>query len=393
MRIVFVIGELEAGGAEIHLLRILPSLREMGFSPIVYTLSRQGRLAPRLEKTGIAVETVFGREVLDKLPPILRKAAILPLTALTLLVLLRRLRPEIVHMFLPAAYLVGGAVSLASPVPIRVMSRRSRNHYQEKHPLAARFERLLHRRMSALLGNSRAVVADLIAEGALIDRVRLLYNGIPLDGPPSEKERQSVRTELGIAPHDLVMTITANLIPYKGHLDLVAALGVAAEALGSGWTLLCVGADRGHGTALRAAAEEVGVAERIQWLGAREDVARLLAASDIGVLCSHEEGFSNAVLEYMAAGLPSVVTDVGGNAEAVADGTCGLVVPPRDPSRLAQALLRLAKDPAMRERMGAAARARVERHFDIAVCVSAYASLYRALARGGPLPNSDKDLV
>jgi glycosyltransferase involved in cell wall biosynthesis len=98
------------------------------------------------------------------------------------------------------------------------------------------------------------------------------------------------------------------------------------------------------------------------------------------LLCSHQEGFSNAVLESMAAGLPAIVTDVGGNAEAVVDGETGLVVPPHAPARLAEAIVRLANDPALCAELGAAARQRVAKHFSFKQCVSHYDGLYRMLA-------------
>ncbi|MDZ4057391.1 MAG: glycosyltransferase, partial [Polynucleobacter sp.] len=102
---------------------------------------------------------------------------------------------------------------------------------------------------------------------------------------------------------------------------------------------------------------------------------------DIGVLCSHEEGFSNAVLESMAARLPMIVTDVGGNAEAVEDGVTGYVIPPKNPVELARALQRLALDPD-RRLIGERGRERVETHFSMATCINDYLSLYRKTVLG-----------
>ena len=114
----------------------------------------------------------------------------------------------------------------------------------------------------------------------------------------------------------------------------------------------------------------------------RRDVERILPAADLGVLASHEEGFSNAVLEIMATGLPVVVTDVGGNAEAVPDGECGRVVPPRAPAALAAAIVELAGDLRRRRTMGAAARRRVADRFSVEVCVDRYLRLYASLRAG-----------
>ncbi len=133
----------------------------------------------------------------------------------------------------------------------------------------------------------------------------------------------------------------------------------------------------------------MGVDQRIVWLGKRTDVGRLLQISDIGVLASHEEGFSNSILEYMAAELPVVVTRVGGAAEAVEEGVTGLLVPPHDPRAFAEALARFV-DPVLRRRMGTAGRERLIRKFSHERCLENYEKLYRSLGAGGGVPSSLK---
>ncbi|MBV8697006.1 MAG: glycosyltransferase, partial [Bradyrhizobium sp.] len=125
-----------------------------------------------------------------------------------------------------------------------------------------------------------------------------------------------------------------------------------------------------------------GLESHISLLGVRSDIPDLLNASDVAILASHQEGFSNAIIEGMQAGLPVIVTDVGGNAEAVASGETGLVVAPRDPDALAAAILRLASDGELRQRYGAAGRRRVAVHFSLEACVAAYEALYRGLLAG-----------
>ena len=115
------------------------------------------------------------------------------------------------------------------------------------------------------------------------------------------------------------------------------------------------------------------------FLGSRKDVGSLLAASDIGILCSHEEGFSNAILEGMAAGLPMIVSDVGGNAEAVIHDETGLVVPAGDPKALANAIVALIGNPERCRTMGHAGRMRTERSFSMEACVEEYNRLYKNL--------------
>jgi glycosyltransferase involved in cell wall biosynthesis len=268
-----------------------------------------------------------------------------------------------------------------------MMSRRSRNFYQLRHKAAAWLERWLHRRMTALVGNSQAVVDDLVAEGAPQQRVRLIQNGIDTslfaEGTRRMECRRRVRTELGIGADSLVLVCVANLFRYKGHADLITALQLLGDKFDTSSRLLCVGRDAGEGAKLGVQVAAAGLEGRVVFMGARHDVPDLLAAADIGVLASHEEGFSNAVLEGMAAGLPMVVTNVGGNGEAVVDEDCGYLVPASHPAALAAALGKLMSDSERRTLMGNAGRKRVSTSFSIDACVAAYEGLYEnAWTRG-----------
>ena len=135
-----------------------------------------------------------------------------------------------------------------------------------------------------------------------------------------------------------------------------------------------------------ATAKALGLETNIHWLGSRRDVPELLQASDLGVLASHQEGFSNAVIESMAASLPMVVTNVGGNSEAVLHGLSGLVVPARNPARLGDAIAEIACDPERGKAMGEAGRIRAEQHFSLTACLDKYETMYRSLLAGQGLP-------
>jgi glycosyltransferase involved in cell wall biosynthesis len=141
--------------------------------------------------------------------------------------------------------------------------------------------------------------------------------------------------------------------------------------------VLCAGRDGGSRAGIEQAIAQAGIGETVRLLGERSDVPLLLAASDLGILApTLNEGFSNAVLESMAVGLPMVVADVGGNAEAVIDSETGLVVPHSDPKVLGEAILELARDPTRRRAMGDAARLRAIQEFSLATSVDKYCTLY-----------------
>ncbi len=200
----------------------------------------------------------------------------------------------------------------------------------------------------------------------------------------SQIGRAEARTRWNLRAEQLVLVVVANLIPYKGHADLLEALARAAELLPRCWCLLVVGRDDGYGAALRSQAAHLGLDAHIRWLGSVEALDSILAAADIGIQPSHEEGFSNAILEGMAAGLAMVVTDVGGNPEAAVQGQSGLVVPPRDPAALATALLQLAASIELRGQLGAAATVRATACFGLPRCVAAYAAIYQQVLAQAP---------
>jgi glycosyltransferase involved in cell wall biosynthesis len=291
--------------------------------------------------------------------------------------LMRRWQPDIAHFYLPGPYLIGAHVAIAARVPVKIMSRRSLSDYQRNWPLVAKLERRLHTKMDAVIGNSKAVVRQLIEEGIPETKVRLIYNGIEVSR--ALPDRAEARRRLGISEDALVGVVIATLIHYKGHRELVRGLSHIEQEMPSNWTVLVAGRDHGIRAELEALAAARGISHRLRFLGEYSDIPGLLAVADFGLLTSREEGFSNVILEGMAAGLAMIVTDVGGNAEAVVHAETGFVVPPRNPKAISDAVIMLARDPQARQRLGAAARQRVEQEFSIYKCVKAHLDLYEDL--------------
>jgi glycosyltransferase involved in cell wall biosynthesis len=293
-------------------------------------------------------------------------------------------RPKIVHFFLPESYVIGAPLAALAFVPVRVMSRRCLNEYQKAVPLLASVERWLHTTMSAVLGNSKSIISQLRnREGVPSARLGLIYNGLDLDRFSNLQSRAEARASLHFPADAFLFVMVANLIPYKGHADALRAFSKAKDILPRSWQFLIVGRDDGIGKTLKTLSGELGVADHVCVMGLRSDVPEILAAADVGVHCSHQEGFSNAILEGMAAGLPMIVTDVGGNAEAVLHEETGLVVAAREPESLAGAFIRLSDSADLRARYGRAARERAFKHFALDQCVEAYDALYRRLLSGG----------
>lgn len=373
----FLIGSLDIGGTETHLVRVLPRLVTDTFNPVVITLTHPGILADKLQSAGIPVHRPPAWVRWFQKIPYLRRIIGPPLTLIYLVVLFYKIPARLTCFYLPASYILGMAAALLTGQASRtIMFRRSLNEYQSRRPVAGLIERQLHRHVGWVVGNSQAVVRQLIEEENVPSaKVSLIYNGLEPCREISANDRMELRRRLEISDDVIVMTILANLIPYKGHLDLIHALSLIGERTSRRWLLLSVGGGIENRPDITGLVQEKGLIDRIRWLGQVQDVTKILSISDMGLLVSHQEGFSNSVLEGMAAGLPMIVTNVGGNAEAVIDGQCGFVVPPSSPAELATAILKLINDKDTARRLGQAARARVHEQFSMDRCVQEYKRL------------------
>ena len=203
----------------------------------------------------------------------------------------------------------------------------------------------------------------------LARRLSVVHNGVVLPPPPALAERAAVRTALGLAGGDVAALFLGELSERKGVLVAVAA---AREAAAAGAPVVLLVAGDGP----LAGAVDAQVSPVVRPLGFRDDPARLLAAADVFVLASEREGLSFAVLEAMASGLAMVVSDGPGNPEAVGDA--GVVVAAGDVTALAAALAGLARDPAGRARLGAAARERACSQFGVEQMLAGVGAAYAA---------------
>ncbi len=370
---------LNVGGTENHIRRIFPKLQGSSYQIAIYTTHQRGIMTQFLKAKGVKVYGSYVAQCLHRLGGLGRLCAY-AVSVGRLLLLNLYYRPHIVHCYLPGPYILGGLCAYITRRPYLIMSRRSMNFYQKKHPYLAKWEQYLQRKTSFIVANSKRILNQLLNEEMVKrDQLRLIYNGLDVQSYRPCDPLVTTRSSLGISENALVMTIVANLFFYKGHMDLLKALVLIKKRLPKDWILLCVGRDEGCLQSLCNYAIQHDIALHIQWLNQRDDVPALLSISNIGILCSHEEGFSNSIIEGMAAGLPMVVTDVGGNNEAVIHNETGLVVPSKDPKALGQAILQLIENKTLREYMGRAALRRVEAKFSLDSCLNAYRQLYAEL--------------
>ena len=236
--------------------------------------------------------------------------------------------------------------------------------------------RLLNPALARLARRIFSVSHDLrrhmVAEGLPASRIEVVHNGIDPGADPSG-DRDAARLSLGVDASTLVLITVARLDPVKDLATLLRAVRHAREAVPD--LVLAIVGDGPERDPLERAAQALGLGSMVRFLGHRDNARWWLAGADIYVNSSVSEGISLTILEGMAAGLPVVATSVGGTPEVV-DESCGLLVPPRDPGRLAEALVALGGDRGQRVRMGAAARGRVRTSFSLDRMVDTYRRAY-----------------
>jgi len=294
---------------------------------------------------------------------------------------LREFEPDVLHNQLSVANLFGTFAGVAERVPCRIMSLLSTDPLKSFSIKAA--ERLAAKFAHRVMVNSTGVREVALRRlGIPEDEVVLIYNGVDTDlFTPERKDEYgaAVRRELDVPEGAVVIGNVANFHRIKDHATLLTAVAdIHKDVIGEGPYLLLVGSGPGEGE-IRDKAKVLGLLPHVRFAGSVADVERYYSAMDVFALTSLAEGFSNAVLEAMASGLPCVVTDVGGNAEAVENGVNGYVVPPGGATAISEKLSVLLEDEELRADMGSAGRRIAIEKFGVDRMVEETVGMYREL--------------
>lgn len=236
--------------------------------------------------------------------------------------------------------------------PLLVVSRRVDFAFAPHGPSAFKYRS----GADLYLAISTGVQDVLVQGGVAPTRIALVRSGIDLERHGQRRDTTTLRHELGIGDDTLVIGNVAALAPHKAQEDFVRAARVVADALPTArFFIVGEGAERPR---LEALVRELGLADRLLLTGFRDDALEILSLFDCFVLSSSLEGLCTSIMDAQVLGVPVVATRTGGVPDLVQDGDTGLLVPPRQPTALAAAILRLLRDSALRERVVAAARAR-----------------------------------
>lgn len=313
--------------------------------------------------------------------------------------LFRRLRPSIVHTHTPKAGVYGRVAARLARVPV-VVNTVHGLYALPDDPWPKRAAVYGLERLAATCSHAELLVSaeDRVTLRRLRvpdERLTVIGNGIDLDrfdpATIDADERAAARRELGASSDDdVVVGLVGRLVREKGYPEVFQAAASLREHHPE-LRIAVIGPDEpGKADALTDADRRAAAAVGVRFLGARDDIPRLFAAMDVHVLASHREGLGLTLLESAAMGVPVVTTDIRGCREVADDGVTGLLVPRGDPDALAAAIAKLASDPALRQRLGAAARRKAVESFGHQRCIDIVLATYERLlnAAGETAPSA-----
>jgi len=353
MNCVFVFETLNLGGAERQGLLLARHLKVNGGAVSVLALTSSGPAIELCERYGLPWQVIGADEGTG-----LRDW----LSCLRLIRALRQIRPDLIMSYTTPPNVLCGRIWRWTGARACIWNQRD----EGRHLLSAnRVQARAIRRVSRVISNSRHA-ADFLSQTFGLERsaIRVVQNGVEL--APPQRSRDAWRQELGLRDGDLAVCMPANLHPHKDHRTLIQAWRQVVNAIDASdkkAILVLAGAFVSTAEMLQALATELGLKDRVRFLGQVRDMPGLLQAMDLGVFSSKHEGVPNGVLECMAAGLAVAATDIHGIREALGEANQPWLSPPDNADGLASRVLALLNDPGLRQSVGAHNRQRAQTEF------------------------------
>ncbi|MCJ7508976.1 MAG: glycosyltransferase [candidate division Zixibacteria bacterium] len=369
IKVLYLIGNLGHGkaGTEGHLITILGALDRERFEPYLCCLNRGSWLDINPPDCPTIILDFDGFHNPNTISKILR-----------LRKFIQEQRIDLLHAFFVDANVIGILASRLAGVKLIISCRRNLGYSYLARELV--MLKLVSPFVTRFLANSYAVKSN-ISHKESIDpnRIDLIYNGVDLN--PFKKIDQNLRQEtkqkLNLAADSSVVGLVANLRPIKNIELFIESAALVLKKRRNVYFLLV-----GEGPSindLRNLSKRLRIEDKVLFIGHCTDIIPYLAIFDVGVLSSDSEGFSNSILEYMAAGLPVVATEVGGNTEAIVHNQTGFLVKPKDKEEMSKTLLTLLNDDKLRSKMGAEGRKRIEERFTLNHMMSQLGKYYYSL--------------
>lgn len=389
IRVLLLLTQMEAGGAQKAAIKLTKGLETQGYQVTIATMYDKASYVPAYRKE-------YGVEIVDlqmkdasKQGSLLARAAAGCRGLLRLWRLMRREQYDVLLTFTHYSNFLGPAMGWMAGIPVRVSSQRS---LLNSYPAWIRgADRII---TNSPLVDKMTTVSEAVRSYAIQEenihpsKVVAIHTGIDIQAYQTTDDalsRSLVRSSLGLDNSHVAVIVIARFHPVKGHAYLLEAIpSILDKAPHCRFLLVGEGPLEGE---LLTRIDELKLADKVFILGVRNDVPRLLAASDIMVLPSLEEGLPNVILEGMAAGLPVVATSMGGIPELVIDRTTGILIPPGNAKTLAESTLELVNDRQLAKEMGIQGQMRVMTTFTASQTTRQYADLFaQLLARKGKRP-------
>jgi glycosyltransferase involved in cell wall biosynthesis len=363
------VDSLDVGGTETQAVELALRLPPAKYEITLGCLRARGPLLDRLRGSRVAIKEFYPKGGIDSpggIYQLLRLAAFL-----------RRGRFDVVHTHDLWSNLMGVPAARLAGVSAIISSQRDLSHFAWYQGVRRRLLRQIQKLSHVVLANATPIRDGLIIEdGFSPEHLRVIHNGVDT-GKIQSGKRDRERLFPAAADGNLVVLVGNMHTDVKGHPWLIAAAPAVVREFPA--TRFVFAGDGESRPAFERQVEKLGLKRTFMFLGRREDIPDVLASCDLAVLPSKAEGLPNAVLEYMASGLPVVASRVGGNAELVEDGVTGLLVPAQDSEALSVALLRLLRDPQLARQLAEAARQRATHDFSFERLIREMDHLYTEL--------------
>jgi L-malate glycosyltransferase len=367
-KVFYLLDSLNVGGTETQAVELARRLDPAKYEVTLGCLRARGPLLARLERSSVSVAEFYPKGGLDSARGIYQ--------LLRLAIFLRRGRFAVVHTHDMWSNLMGVPAAYMARVPVIISSQRDLSHFDWYRGRGA-WMRRIQNLSAVVLTNASAIRDGLIADDHFAPaKVRVVHNGVDLQ---SFRRRPELRSQLfpGMEQNQLIVLVGNMHSDVKGHPWLIAAAPAIVREFPQARFVLAGDGEQRRDFEQQAA--RLGLERHFLFLGRRSDIPEILGCCDIAVLPSRAEGLPNAVLEYLAAGLPIVASGVGGNVEIIRDGATGLLVPPEDSDALAVALLRLLRDPQLARRLADDGHRFVQENFSFERLIADVDGLYTEL--------------
>ncbi len=358
-KILYLIHTQEPGGAEKMVIELVSNLDKDKFYPIV-CLAKEGWLYEKLKKRNIKIKVIKTERRFDLL------------WSLKIASFVKNNKIHLIHSHLLDSNFYGAIASLLSSCP-QVATEHGEVHYLKEPKILFKylFTNLIAKKIVAVSKSTKERLKQIKCNNVMV-----IYNGLNLSVFQSRISKPEVRRKLNIPEEAIVVICIANLHQIKGQDVLLKSFSLIYQKFPNLYVLL-VGKGKEEEN-LKRKAEIMRVKDRVYFLGIREDIPELLAASDIFVLPSFSEAFPVSLLEAMASGIPVIATKVGGIPEMIEEKKSGFLVSPGSPYELAEKISALAEDERLRKSMGSYGK-KIVKKFSIDIMTSKYEKLYLSI--------------